>query len=79
MLDPAAYAALVRNASDDELADGLRENRALSSTACSPAWPSHLDPDRRATPRPSSSGTSLAARTAAMTSFQIVIRRGTCA
>jgi putative sterol carrier protein len=44
-LDPAELAALVRDASDAQLADGIRTNRELVLERIFDAMPEHLDPE----------------------------------
>ena len=44
-LEPAAFAALVRDASDAQLAEGLRTNRETILDQIFDAMPEHLDPE----------------------------------
>ena len=46
LIDPAQYAALVRNTPDDQLAAGLRTNRDLILGQIFGQMTEHLDPDR---------------------------------
>ena len=77
-LDAAEYAALVRNASDDELAAGLRENRALVLDRVFAGMAEHLDPDTARDAEAVVEWHITGREDGGYDQFQMVIRRGTC-
>jgi putative sterol carrier protein len=46
MIPPEQFAALIAEASDDQIADGMRVNRALLLEEIFGRWPSQFEPDR---------------------------------
>jgi putative sterol carrier protein len=77
-LDAAEYAALVRDASDEDLAAGLRTNRALILERVFGGMAEHLDRDTARDAEAVIEWHITGRDDGGYDQFQVVVRRGTC-
>jgi putative sterol carrier protein len=78
-MDPAAFAALVRDASDDQLAEGMRTNRDLILEQIFDGMAESLDPDSASQAEAVIEWRISGREDGGHDCYQVVIDHGTCA
>ena len=79
LIDPAQYAALVRNTPDDQLAAGLRANRDLILGQIFTLMAEHLDPDKARDAEAVIEWRIAGRDDGGHDRYQVIVTRGTCA